>query len=136
VELVVEAFSTLPYDVESAVARSRAAGAPAVVVLDSPSFFDQRQRIADAVMKHRLPSVVNLHYFDQPAFLMSYGANFATAFYRLGDIAASILKGAKPGDIPVEQPTEFELVVNLKTAKALAIAIPQSIVSRAHRLIE
>jgi putative ABC transport system substrate-binding protein len=81
-------------------------------------------------MKHRLPSVVNLHYFDQPAFLMSYGANFATAFYRLGDIAASILKGAKPGDIPVEQPTEFELVVNLKTAKALAIAIPQSIVSR------
>ena len=87
-------------------------------------------------MKHQLPSVVNLHYLDEAAFLMSYGANFATAFSRLGDIGASILKGARPGDIQVEQPTEFELVINLKTAKALGISIPQSVISRATRLIE
>jgi putative ABC transport system substrate-binding protein len=136
VEIIVEPFLEPPYDIESAFTRSRAAGAEAVVVLDSPSFFDQRRRIAEAVMKHRLPSVVNLHYLDESAFLISYGANFATAFSRLGDIAASILKGAMPGDIPVEQPTEFELVVNLRAGKTLGISIPQSMISRATRVIE
>jgi putative tryptophan/tyrosine transport system substrate-binding protein len=136
VELIEETFSTPPYDVEAAIGRSRAAGAAAVIVLDSPSFFDHRQRISESVTEHRLPTIVNLHYFDQPGFLIAYGANFASAFFRLGDIAASILKGTKPGVIPIEQPTDFELVLNLKTATALGIAVPQSIVSRAHRLIE
>lgn len=69
-------------------------------------------------------------------FLFSYGVNSAKAFSRAGDIAASILKGAKPGDIPLEQPTEFELSVNLKTAKALGISIPQSVAVRADRVFE
>ena len=89
VEIVVEEFSVPPYDLESAFARSRAAGAGAVVVLDSASFFDQRKRIAESAMKHRLPSVVNLHYFDQAEFLVSYGVNFAKAFVRVGDIAGA-----------------------------------------------
>lgn len=134
-EMIVETFATPPYDVESVFARTRGA-AGAVIIFDSPTFFDQRRRIAELVMKHRLPSVVNVHYFDQAGFLLSYGVNFNKAFFRAGDIAASILKGAKPGDIPLEQPTDFELAVNLSTAKALGISVPASIMARAGRVIE
>ena len=74
--------------------------------------------------------------YTEAGFLISYGVNPAKAFVRAGDIAVSILKGARPGDIPVEQPTEFEFVVNMKTAKAIGITIPQSIRVRADRVIE
>ena len=87
-------------------------------------------------MKHRLPAVSFTFVVEEPGFLIGYGINSATAFFRAGDIAASILKGANPGDIAVEQVTEFELVINLKTAKALGISIPQSIAVRADRAIE
>ena len=87
-------------------------------------------------MKHRLVSVSAHVFFAEAGLLVSYGANLAKTFARAGDIAASILKGAKPGDIPVEQPTEFELIVNLKTAKALGISIPPSITFRADRMIQ
>lgn len=127
---------TPPYDFDPAFDRARASGAEAVLVLDSPSFFDHRRKIADLAMKHRLPSAVNLHYLDQAAFFISYGADFRTAFARAGDIAASILKGARPGEIPVEQPAQFELAVNLSVAKALGVSIPGSVMARADRIIQ
>jgi len=136
VEIVTETFAALPYDFESAFARGRAAGIEAVNVPTSPNFLNQRKRISEQLMKHRLPAVAFTFVIEEPGFLIGYGINSATAFVRAGDIAASILKGANPGDIAVEQVTEFELVINLKTAKALGISIPQSIAVRADRAIE
>ena len=129
-EIVAETFAALPYDIESAFARGRAAGAEAMMVLNSPALYDQRTSIAKLMMQYRLPSAG----FDLTGFLVSYAA--VKPFVRAGDMAVSILKGAKAGDIPMEQPTEFELVVNLKTARALKISIPQSILLRADRVIE
>ena len=130
VAIVAETFAALPYDLESAFARGRAAGADAMMVLNSPALYDQRTSIANLMMRYRLPSAG----FDNSGFLVAYGA--LKPFTRAGDMAVSILKGAKAGDIPLEQPKEFELVVNLKTAKALKISIPQSILLRATRVIE
>ena len=136
VEIVVETFAAPPYDFEAAFARGVAAGAEVLIVLVSPVFLDQRARIAEQVMKYRVPSVGFPPHREDARFLLSYGTNFEKAVVRAGDIAVSILKGAKAGDIPVEQPTEFELVVDLKTAKALKISIPPSIMLRANRVIE
>ena len=130
VAIVAETFAALPYDLESAFARGRAAGADAMMVLNSPALYDQRTSIANLMMRYRLPSAG----FDNSGFLVAYVA--LKPFTRAGDIAVSILKGAKAGDIPMEQPKEFELVVNLKTARALKISIPQSILLRANRVIE
>ena len=136
VEIVAETFASLPYDLESAFAKGRAAGTEAVVLLGSSAFFDQRTKIFELTRKHQLPSIGIQAGYSEVGHLMSYDVNPATAFVRAGDIAASILKGTKPGDIPVEQPTEFEFVVNMKTAKALGISIPQAILLRANRVIE
>jgi putative ABC transport system substrate-binding protein len=136
VEIVVETFAALPYDLESAFVKGRAAGVDAVIPAASPVFADQRTSIAGLAMKHRLPSAGPSTQFAEAGFLFSYGVKPDKAFARAGDIAASILKGAKPGDIGVEQTNEFEFVVNLTTAKTLGIAIPPSIAVRADRAIE
>jgi putative tryptophan/tyrosine transport system substrate-binding protein len=137
IRIVPETFtSPPPYDLEPAFARATNAGAEALIVLDSRPFFDQRKKVGELTTKYRLPTAVNVHYFDQPGFLFCYGANFHTAFERAGDIAVSILNGTKPGDIPLQQPAEFELAVNLSAAKALQIVIPGSILARANRIID
>ena len=135
-ELVTETFAAPPYDLDSAFAKGRAAGVGAVLALTTPVFFDQRQKIAELAVKHRLASAGGQVLYAEAGFLFSYGVNPAKAFTRAGDIVASILKGTKAGDIPVEQPTEFEFAVNLKTAKALKISILPSILLRANRVIE
>jgi putative ABC transport system substrate-binding protein len=136
VEIVVETFAAPPYDLDSAFVKGRAAGVDAVISVTSPIFADRRTSIAELAIKHRLPSAGSNTLYAEAGFLFSYGAKPNKAFVRAGDIAASILKGAKPGDIGVEQTNEFELVVNLKTAKTLGIAIPPSIAVRADRAIE
>ena len=136
VEVVVETFAALPYDLESAFVKGRAAGVDAVISTASPVFADRRTSIAKLAIKHRLPLAGSFTSFTEAGYLFSYGVKPDKAFIRAGDMAASILKGAKPGDIGVEQTDEFELVVNLKTAKTLGIAIPQSIAVRADRAIE
>lgn len=138
VEIVAETFAALPYDLESAFAKAHAARVEAVNVLVSPVLFELRGRIAEQLLKYRLPAVASgtLWFDDKAGFLIGYSAKELSAFTRAGDIVASILKGAKPGEIPIEQSTEFEFVVNLKTAKALAIPIPPSIMLRADRVIE
>jgi ABC-type uncharacterized transport system substrate-binding protein len=136
VQIVSEMFAALPYDFEAAFAKGRAAGIEAVNVLTSPVFIGQRKRISELLTKYRRPAVSFTPMVEEAGFLIGYGIKFTTAYARAGDIAASILKGAQPGEIAVEQVTQFELVINLRTAKALGIPIPQSIAVRADRAVE
>ena len=134
VEIVVETFATLPYDLEAAFARGRKAGADALFVLSSPALTDRQTRIGELVRQYRLPVAGVGSLMEETGMIFTYDA--VKPYVRAGDMAASILKGAKAGDIPMEQPKEFELVVNLKAAKALKISVPQSILLRANRVIE
>jgi putative ABC transport system substrate-binding protein len=135
-EILAETFSARPYDIDGAFARGRAAGLQAVLVLVSPSLFDARERIFEIASQHRIPVTVSSPAWGQDGILFTFGANAAKVYGRGGDVAARILKGAKPADIPIEQPTHFELIIHLKTARLLGITIPPSVLVRADRLIE
>jgi ABC-type uncharacterized transport system substrate-binding protein len=111
-------------------------GASAVVVLVDVMFEAHRTHIAGLAASHRLPSVYGLIDFVEAGGLMFYGASDAGRFRRAAIYVDKILKGAKPDDLPVEQPTKFELVINLKTAKALGLTIPSSMLARADEIIQ
>jgi putative ABC transport system substrate-binding protein len=111
------------------------AGADALFVLDDPLLIDDRARIIDFAKKSRLPAMYGLKQFVEAGGLMSYGADIVASFRQAAVLVDKILKGAKPADLPVEQPTKFELVVNLRTAKALGLTIPQSVLVRADEII-
>jgi putative ABC transport system substrate-binding protein len=117
----------------AAMARDRA---EAVLILGDTFFLQQMRRIADLALKYRLPSVFLNPELVEAGGLMSYGPNFTDNFRRAASYVDKILKGAKPADLPIEQPTKFELVINLKTAKALGLTIPQSLLLRADQVIE
>ena len=117
----------------AAMARERAG---ALLVVSDPMFFAQRERIVDLATKHRLPGVYEWREFAEAGGLLSYGTNITEMYARLATYVDKILKGAKPGDLPVERPTRFELVVNMKTAKTLGLTIPSAILLRADRIIE
>jgi len=136
IEIIFERFEARPYKLDAALANGRAAGAEAVFVLTSPVLFDQRKDLGDAIVKHRFPAVAGAPSWGEQAYLFSYGADYVKAFARAGDMAANILRGAKPGDIPVEQATAFECVVNLKVARSLGIKVPPTVLARANRLIQ
>jgi putative ABC transport system substrate-binding protein len=125
-----------PADFDRAFSEMTRARAGAVTVLSSLMFFNERGRLADLAAKNRLPAVYPAKDFVDAGGLMAYGANRADLFRRAATYVDKILKGAKPGDLPVEQPTKFELVINLKTAKALGLTIPQSVLVRADHIIE
>ena len=108
----------------------------ALIVLPDPLFTTQRRRIAELAVKHRLPTMFSNREYAEAGGLMSYGQNPAEHFLRAATYIDKILKGAKPADLPVEQPTTFELVINLKTAKAIGLTIPQDLLFRADRVIE
>ena len=108
----------------------------ALTVLPSRIFSSSTQRIVDLAAQSRLPAVYSIGEFTDAGGLMSYATDFRAAFDHAAVHIDRILKGAKPGDLPIEQPTKFELAINLKTAKALGITIPQSILLRADRVIE
>jgi putative ABC transport system substrate-binding protein len=107
-----------------------------VVVPLDPFFFTHLRRIVGLAAKHRVPAVYGLRMFADAGGLMSYGLNLPDVWRRGATFVDKILKGAKPADLPVEQPTNFELVINLKTAKALGLTIPQSLLLRADQVIE
>jgi putative tryptophan/tyrosine transport system substrate-binding protein len=117
----------------SAVTTGRA---EALTVATSPIVFTSRGRIASLAQKNRLPSMYGLREFADAGGLMAYGPSSTEGWRRAAAYVDKILKGAKPGDLPVEQPTKFELVINLKTAKALGLTIPQSLLRRADHVIQ
>ena len=112
------------------------ARAGALTVLTSNMFVTERRRLVDLAAKNRLPAVYNVREFVDAGGLMSYGPDLADLYRRAATYVDKILKGAKPADLPVEQPTKFELVINLKTAKALGLTIPQSVLGRADEVIQ
>ena len=116
-----------------AMARERA---DALIVLPSPMLFSERRQIVDLATQNRLPSIAMAREFVELGGLMSYGASLPDLFRRAGGYVDKILKGARPADLPVQQPTEFELVIDLETAKTLGLEIPLPLLARADEVIE
>ena len=125
-----------PADFDKAFSDMTRAPAGALTVLGSAMFFNERRRLVDLAAKHRLPTVYSSREFVDAGGLMAYGPNFADSLRRTAGYVDKILKGTKPGDLPVERPTKFELVINLKTAKALGLTLPPSLLQRADQVIE
>jgi putative tryptophan/tyrosine transport system substrate-binding protein len=108
----------------------------ALIVLADRVFLHNRSSIVDFALKNRLPTAVTHQELVDSGGLMSFGANYPDMHRRAAIYVDKILKGSNPGDIPIEQPTKFELVINLKTAKALGLKPPQTVLLRADRVIE
>jgi putative ABC transport system substrate-binding protein len=125
-----------PEDFERAFLDMTRARVGAVIVVVTAMFVQQRRRLVELAAKSRLPAVYGSRESVDAGGLMSYGPDLADSYHRAATYVDKILKGAKPGDLPVQQPEKFELVINLKTAKALGLTIPQSVLTRADRVIE
>lgn len=125
-----------PAELEGAFAtmvRQRIGG---VVVLDGPPAYGERRAIVSLAARNRLPLIAGRREFPEAGGLMAYGVSLADNFRRTARYVDRILKGAKPADLPIEQPTKFESVINLKTAKVLGLTIPQSVLLRADEIIQ
>jgi len=125
-----------PEDMESTLPAAISGRAGALFALDDPLLFQYRQRIVDFAARNRLPASAFFKEFAHAGGLMTFGPDLAASGRRAASFVDKILKGAKPADLPVEQPTKFELVINLKTAKALGLTIPQSLLVRADEIIQ
>ena len=125
-----------PNEIEQVFALVARAGAQAVFVHGSALFFTERRQIAALAAKHRLAAIYFAKGWVEAGGLMSYGPSLPDLYRSAARYVDRILKGAKPADLPVEQATKFELVINLKTAKALGLTIPPSLLQRADQVIE
>jgi putative ABC transport system substrate-binding protein len=125
-----------PAALAGAFATMTKAGSTAVFTIGGTTLYANRRLLAELALNSRLPMVCSSPEFVSTGCLMTYSANLADIFRRAAGHVDKILKGAQPADLPVEQPTKFELVINLKTAKALGLTIPQSVLARADQVIE
>ena len=125
-----------PQEIAAGFARMTKERADALIVAADPFFVDQRRLIAELALKYRLPGMGHFRAEAEAGMLASFGAGLAENYRRAAHYVDKILKGAKPGDLPVEQPTTFELIINRKTATALGLTIPQTVLLRADRVIE
>jgi putative ABC transport system substrate-binding protein len=124
-----------PDEIEAAFAAIAKQQTDALLVMVDAMLVSQRQRVADLAAKHRLPVMYPFREFVEVGGLMSYGASLKDNYRRAAAYVDKILKGAKPGELPVEQPTKFELVINIKTARTLGLTIPPELLLRADEVI-
>jgi putative tryptophan/tyrosine transport system substrate-binding protein len=123
-------------EIDAAFATLRKLHADALVVGDDVFFTTRREQLVALAARYRIPAIERWREFTAAGGLISYGPSLAAGARQVGIYVGKILKGAKPADLPVEQPTKFELVINLKTAKALGLTIPQSLLVRADQFIQ
>ena len=123
-------------EIETAIAAMSRQNAGAIIVTLDSLFIQERRRIVEVIAKHRLPSIATFREFAEEGGLISYGQNLAAQFRYISVIVAKILKGAKPSDLPVEQSIKFDMLINGKTAKALGLKIPQSLLISADKVID
>jgi ABC-type uncharacterized transport system substrate-binding protein len=143
IEIAAESFGVqiqslelqAPADIETAFRDARKGRAGAVLVLNNPVLSAQRRRAADLAVKNRLPAIYERLEYVKDGGLMSYGVSSTDLFRRAATYVDKILKGAKPADLPVEQPTKFEFIINLKAAKQIGLTIPPNVLARADKVI-
>ena len=123
-------------EINDAVERAAQRRVDGMIVLTSPLIFNQRSQIADLALKARLPTINGFNLYPKVGGLMAYGPNFPSIFKRAASYVDRILSGANPGELPIERPTKFELVINLKTAKALGLQVPWQLQQLADEVIE
>jgi ABC-type uncharacterized transport system substrate-binding protein len=123
-------------DIHGAIEQAAREQAHGLVVLSSPLIFVERSQIATVALNVRLPTISLFNSFPQVGGLMAYGPNFPSIFTQAAGYVGRILAGAQPGELPIQRPTKFELVINLKTAKALGLTIPQTLLVRADEVIQ
>jgi ABC-type uncharacterized transport system substrate-binding protein len=123
-------------ELESALAEIPKARPDMIVVINDPFMFTFRRSITDAAADASLPAIYGYREYVDDGGLISYGASITQTYRRAADYVEKILKGANPGDLPIESPTKFELVINLKTAKALGLEVPPTLLARADEVIE
>ena len=136
VRVIDAVIATAPEEWEHGIGAIPKRPATAVTVLEDPAVVANSGRIAELLLKHRLPAVFPFREHVEGGGLLSYGVNLANLFRRAAHYVDRVLRGAKPADLPVEQPTTFELLINLKTANALGLTIPPSLLQRADQVIE
>lgn len=125
-----------PNELDSIFAAMTPAGAEALITLADAVLWNHRTRVVELTAQHRLPAMFPEREFADAGGFMAYGPSVPESFRRAAGYVDRILKGAKPGDLPVEQPTQFDLVINLKTAQALGLTIPPSILFQANEVIQ